>query len=60
MGKHDKCSMNIFNLKDINIYYGIPSCYTNYSKGYGNPYEDGSYHHIFAKDFQEKKKTLCH
>lgn len=51
MGKHDKCSMNIFNLKDINIYYGVPSCYTSYSNGAGNPYEAFSHGYHNNLDF---------
>lgn len=34
MGKHNKYdTINVFNLKDINVYYGIPNCYTSYSLG---------------------------
>lgn len=40
MGKHNKYdTINVFNLKDINVYYGIPNCYTSYSLGSSSPHE---------------------
>ncbi len=51
MGKHNKSSINIFNLKDINVFYGIPNCYTSYSLGSSLPNDVLNYTYRSHLDF---------
>ncbi|MEG1002599.1 histidinol phosphatase [Clostridium sp.] len=51
MGKHDKCDINIYNLKDVNMFYGVPSCYTSYSNGISTPFEAFNYGYHNNLDF---------
>lgn len=51
MGKHNKYDINIFNLKDINVFYGIPNCYTSYSLGSASPNDVLNYTYRSHLDF---------
>ncbi|MGG7076922.1 histidinol phosphatase [Clostridium sardiniense] len=51
MGKHNKYDINIFNLKDINVFYGIPNCYTSYSLGSASPNDTLNYTYRNHLDF---------
>lgn len=50
MGKNTSC-INIFNLKQLNIFYGIPNAYTSYSIGKTSPYESFNYCYHNDLDF---------
>lgn len=52
MGKHNKYdTINVFNLKDMNVYYGIPNCYTSYSLGSLSPHDMLNYVYKSHFDF---------
>lgn len=51
MSKHSKTDMSIFNTKELNVFYGIPNCYTSYSLGLANPYEALNYGYHNNLDF---------
>ena len=51
MSKHTKTNISIFNSKELNVFYGIPNCYTSYSLGIANLYDALHYSYHNNLDF---------